>query len=181
MNINNPPVVYKRPLNKKRYFLYGNLELPHHIKAYVDSYCHEYQTLSEEDRLLDLGFVLLRGYNLKKEIKDWLKDHPEISEDSIVSNIGWLMMKFHDIDEPKILNNMDSMDLYQMIDYAKPILLDCYIEEYGEQKFDDNGIGNASRRIEATLGGHYLGEVHTNGKWQWTEYKLDKFDWRTIK
>ncbi len=82
--------------------MYGSLDLPHHIKAYIDSYSSEYQDLSDEERLLDLGFMLLRGYIIKKTIRDLLKSHPEISEDS-------------------------------------------------------------------------------NGKWQWTEYQLEKFDWRAIK
>jgi len=180
MNINQPSVIYKRPLNKDIYFMYGSLELPRHIKAYVDSFSSEYQDLADEKRFFDLGFVLLRGYNLKKAIKDWLKNHPEISEDSIVKNIGRLMMKFHDVDKSIILNNMRTMNLSQMIDYFKPILLDCYSEENGYQIFDDNGIGNAARRISG-FNGHYLGEIHPNGKWQWTEYKLDKYDWRAIK
>lgn len=28
---------------------------------------------------------------------------------------------------------------------------------------------------------HKVGDVHTNGKWVWTEYKEGKFDWRAIK
>lgn len=181
MNIDNSPVIFKRPLRKEKYFMYGTLELPHHIKAYIDSFSYEYQKLSDEERLLDLGFSLLRGYNIKKTIQDWLKNHPEISEDSIVDNIGWLLLKFHDVDKADILSNMDSMNLSQMIDYFKPILLNCYSEDGQWQMFDDNDIANTTRSIHGIVAGHYLGEVHPNGKWQWTEYKLDKFDWRAIK
>ena len=28
---------------------------------------------------------------------------------------------------------------------------------------------------------HQVGDVHSNGKWVWTEYKPGKFDWRGIK
>lgn len=28
---------------------------------------------------------------------------------------------------------------------------------------------------------HVIGEIHSNGKWIWTEYQTGKFDWRTIK
>ncbi|MDE7154799.1 MAG: hypothetical protein K2N79_00730 [Muribaculaceae bacterium] len=181
MNIYKSPVFYKRPLHKEKYFMYGNLELPHHIKAYIDNFSYEFQKLSDEERLLDLGFTLLRGYNIKKNIQDWLKNHPEISEDSIVSNIGWLLLKFHDVDKGKILTNMNTMNLSQMIDYFKPLLLNCYSEDNKTQMFDDNDIANTSRHTKGIIAGHYLGEVHPNGKWQWTEYKLNKFDWRTIK
>lgn len=181
MNISKSPVVYKRPLRKERYFMYDSLELPHHIKAYIDSFSYEFQNLTDEERFLDLGFILLRGYNLKKTIKEWLKNHPEISEDSIVNNIGLLLLKFHDVDEGEILTNMDTMNLSQMIDYFKPILLDCYSEDENWQMFDDNDIANMTRHTKGLVNGHYLGEVHPNGKWQWTEYKLNKFDWRTIK
>lgn len=181
MNINKPSVVYKQPLHKSKYFMYGEFEFPHHIKAYVDSFSSEYQDISDEERLLDLGFMLLRGYDIKKTIRNWLKHHPEISEDSIVSNIGWLMIKFHDVDEVQILRNMNSMNLSDMIDYFKPILLNCYSEDGNWQMFDDNDDANATRRIHSYTGGHYLGEIHPNGKWQWTEYKLDKYDWRAIK
>lgn len=181
MNINNSTVVFNRPFNKQKYFLYGKLDFSHHIKAYIDEFSSEYQDLSDEERLLDLGFLLLRGYNFKKAIKDWLKDYPEISEDSIVNNIDWLMLKLHDVDKDVILKNKDSMNLSQMIDYFKPILLDCYQEENDMQLFDDNDGANTTRRIHGNIGGHYLGEIHPYGKWQWTEYKLDKYDWRAIK
>ena len=26
-----------------------------------------------------------------------------------------------------------------------------------------------------------VGDIHSNGKWMWTEYSEGKFDWRTIK
>lgn len=181
MNINKQPVVFKQPLNKNKYFSYGSLDLPHHIKAYVDNFSSEYQSLSDEKRLLDLGFVLLRGFNLKKSIKDWLKNHPEISEDSIVNNIGWLLIKFNDVDEREILEYMDSMNLSQMIDYFTPILLNCYSEDDSFQMFDDSDIANTKRSIHGIIAGHYLGEIHPNGKWRWTEYKLNKYDWRAIK
>lgn len=181
MNINRPPVQFKRPIHKEKYFMYGDFEFPHHIKAYVDAYSSEYQDLSDEERLLDLGFMLLRGYNIKKSIRNWLKNHPEISESSIVNNIGWLMIKFHDVDEADILENMNSLNLSQMIDYFKPILLNCYSEDDNSQMFDDNDIANTTRSIHGIVAGHYLGEIHSNGKWQWTEYKLNQYDWRAIK
>jgi hypothetical protein len=182
MNITNPPVQFERPLRKEQYFMYGEFEFPNHIKAYVDTYSYEYQSISDETRLLDLGFMLLRGYNIKKAISDWLKNHPEISEASIVYNIGQLLITFDDVDEAEILANSESMNLSQMIDYFKPLLLDCYSEVDGKQKFDDNDIANTTRRNQCLFSnGHYLGEVHPNGKLQWTEYKIDKYDWRTIK
>jgi len=181
MNVDKSPITYRRPLHKETYFMYGTLDFPHHIKSYIDSYSSEYQGLSDEARLLDLGFMLLRGYNIKKTIRDWLNDHPEISEDSIVRNIGRLLLKFHDVDKAEILANMGSMNLSEMIDYFKPILLDCYSEDSQWQMFDDNDIASTTRSIHGIVAGHYLGEVHPNGKWQWTEYQLDKFDWRAIK
>ena len=179
MDINKARVVYTRPINKSRYFTYGRLELPYSVRSYVDSGCSEYQELDDEGRLLDLAFVLLRGYNLKKEVKDWLNDHPYIAEKSIVTSIGMILLRFHDIDEAVVWDNIDSMDLPQMVDWFKATLLDCYAEEEGMQEFDSGG--KASERIRASFGGHYLGEVHPNGKWQWTEYRPDKYDWRTIK
>lgn len=181
MNINRPPVIYKRPLHKEKYFTYGSLDFPNHIKAYIDSFSSEYQDLSDEERLLDLGFMLLRGYDIKKSIRNWLKNHPEISEESIVKNIGWLLIKFHDVDETNILEKMVSMNLSQMIDYFKPILLNCYREDNNSQMFDDNDDANITRRIHGIVAGHYIGEIHPNKKWQWTEYKLNRYDWRTIK
>jgi hypothetical protein len=181
MNITDPPIHFEQPLRKDKYFTFGKLNLPHHIKAYVDSYSYECQSLSIETRLLDLGFALLRGYDIKKTILDWLKDRPDISEDFITANIGWILLKFDDADEAEILDNIDTMNLSEMIDYFKPRLLDCYSEIGDLQIFDDNDIANTTRRNHALFNGHYLGEVHPNGKWQWTEYNLNKYDWRTIK
>lgn len=159
----------------------GDIDLPHHIKAYVDSYSCEYKEISDEERLLDFSFMLLRGYNIKKTIHNWLKDHPEISEYSIVNNLGRLLIKFHDVAEAEIIEKMDSLNLSQMIDYFKPILLNCYSEDDNFQMFDDNDIANTTRSIHGIVAGHYLGEIHPNGKWQWTEYKLNKYDWRAIR
>lgn len=181
MNERNQPIHFERSLYKDQYFLYGSLELPKHIKAYFDGFSSEYNSLSDETRFFDLGFVLLRGYNIKKVLGDWIRNHPEISEESIVTNIGLLMLKFDDVNTATILKNMHSFSLNEMLDFFKPIFLDCYLEEKGKQIFDDLCIANSTRRIDCKLHEHYLGEIHPNGKWQWTEYKPDKYDWRSIK
>ena len=62
MNINKQPVVFKQPLNKIKYFSYGSLELPHHIKAYVDSFSSEYQSLTDEKSR--------RVYEMLKKLKE---------------------------------------------------------------------------------------------------------------
>ncbi len=33
----------------------------------------------------------------------------------------------------------------------------------------------------SSANGRKVGDMHSNGKWVWTEYKVGKFDWRVIK
>ena len=162
MNIKNLPLAFERELYKKMFYQFGCLSLPRTVKTYFDSHCSEFQDLSNENRFLELGFVLLRGYNVKKELLDWVADRPHISEDSIKFSIAQLLLAFDDLNGAEILDK-------------------CYWEDpvKGTQSFDDCGDFDISPK--PLFNGHYLGEVHENRKWQWTEYKLDKYDWRAIK
>lgn len=181
MNIKKPPLAFERELYKKMFYQFGSLLLPRTVKTYFDSHCSEFQDLSNENRFLELGFVLLRGYNVKKELLDWVADRPHISEDSIKFSIAQLLLAFDDLNGAEIMDKCDDLSLAEYFDFFKTKLLNCYWEDpvKGTQSFDD--CGDFDIFPKPLFNGHYLGEVHENGKWQWTEYKLDKYDWRAIK
>lgn len=51
------------------------ITLPHRMRAYIDSYSHEFKKLSLEDKLCNLGFALTRNIDLYTEIKKDIDEH----------------------------------------------------------------------------------------------------------
>lgn len=61
-----------------------SVRLPRNNKYYFDPYSTEANEISGEDRLLEIGYALKNGYKLKKELKDFIKQHsPTITEDVV--------------------------------------------------------------------------------------------------
>jgi len=79
----------------------GEFELPRSIRTYLDTFCDEYNRYPIEQKLCDLGYQQIMGYNLIDDIRALRKRRPDISEDSIRraiiqlesklvgSNVGW--------------------------------------------------------------------------------------------
>ena len=67
--------------NERTYEGYrGAIELPHSIRTYFDGFADEFNDISKKQKLLDLGYVLKRGYDLAAQIKACLYDRPHIGE-----------------------------------------------------------------------------------------------------
>lgn len=54
--------------------------MPHSIRTYFDGFADEFNDISKKQKLLDLGYVLKRGYDLAAQIKACLYDRPHIGE-----------------------------------------------------------------------------------------------------
>lgn len=65
-------------------FVGKSVRLPRNNKYYFDPYSTEASEISEEDKLLEIGYALKNGFKLKKELKDYIKHHgPIITEDVV--------------------------------------------------------------------------------------------------
>ncbi|MCQ2191103.1 MAG: hypothetical protein MJY63_05680 [Paludibacteraceae bacterium] len=71
------------PINSKR------IQLPEcHIKAYVDSCCYEFQETDTDTKLMHLLYVTDKGFDVVAKIKDFLKSHEYVSEESIKTTLA---------------------------------------------------------------------------------------------
>lgn len=77
-------------MNKSAFYSAGGyIQLPEkHIKAYVDAFCDEFKRTDTDTKLMHLCYALDNGYDMLSEIREFLDNHPEISEDSIKSTLA---------------------------------------------------------------------------------------------
>lgn len=72
-----------------------------------------------------------------------------------------------------ILNTYDTQTGYEVVYF------------WGQENMSYEKIGKveAPEAVEApkAKSAHKVGDIHSNGKWAWTEYKPGKFDWRGVK
>lgn len=109
----------------------GCVELPASIRTYFDGFADEYNDKGEDDKLLDLGYVLKRGYDLSAQIKACLYDRPHISEDSfkysivtLISHIDSDYLSYNGYDKEPSAYSIDS--LVEALQY----FLDAHYVEY---------------------------------------------------
>lgn len=109
-----------------RYFLAGELTLPHSTRVYFDWQAHEWNNCSAAQKLLDLGFVTAMGYNIAKDIKDILANHPYIGEHAIKSSLSRLMAEMTGGNWALISIEYQKRSLKRMIDDFRVELLGRY-------------------------------------------------------
>lgn len=66
-----------------RYGGYADINLPKSYRVYFDPYCDEYQQYPIKKKLLDLAYVIIHGFDVKKAIKIILDTHAHISKRDI--------------------------------------------------------------------------------------------------
>lgn len=67
----------------KRYGDYNHIDLPRTYRTYFDAYCTEYSEYPIEEKILDLGYVITHGFDIKKAIRNILKNNPQVGETAI--------------------------------------------------------------------------------------------------
>lgn len=70
----------------------GNLRLPEPIRAYVGPVGYEYDQLTHAQRLVDLGYLVTRGFDIKQSIRSLLDDHPDY-EDDVMEGIYYMLLE----------------------------------------------------------------------------------------
>lgn len=117
--------------NPKAYEGYrGKIKLPHSIRTYFDGFAHEFNEIDKEQKLLDLGYVLKRGYDLSAQIKACLYDRPHINEDEFKWSLGGLI-EYADADYMRDNGYNKEITTYSIDDLVSVlsnILDDRYIE-----------------------------------------------------
>jgi hypothetical protein len=89
----------------------GEFLLPKHIKAYVDSFCHEYKEISKETKLIHLGFAVHQGYDLYEKVASYLKDHSYIDESEITCTICRYIVSLRYSEDKHFKDDIDVMHL----------------------------------------------------------------------
>lgn len=62
---------------------YADINLPKSYRVYFDPYCDEYKQYPIEKKLLDLAYVIIHGFDVKKTIKNILDTHAHVSKRDI--------------------------------------------------------------------------------------------------
>lgn len=66
-----------------RYGMYGEIDLPMSHRTYFDAFCYEYSQYPIDQKLLDLGYVITHGFDIKKAVRDIMKNHQHVEEKAI--------------------------------------------------------------------------------------------------
>lgn len=67
----------------KRYGDYKDIDLPRTYRTYFDAYCSEYSAYPIEKKILDLGYVVTHGFDIRNAINNILKNNPHVGEAAI--------------------------------------------------------------------------------------------------
>lgn len=75
-----------------RYWRFGELGFPHSERTYFDHIATEYSYNSKEQKLLDIGYLLWHGYDVRAQIHRTYSDaHPSVSENDVRQTLCFLL------------------------------------------------------------------------------------------
>lgn len=75
----------------KRYRTYGELGFPHAERVYFDWSAHEFGDISNHQKLLDIGYLITQGYDIRADIHSTYLNHPSVSKDNVRHSIYILL------------------------------------------------------------------------------------------
>lgn len=111
----------------KRYGDYNDIDLPRPYRTYFDAYCAEYSEYPIGEKILDLGYVITHGFDVKKAIISILKSHSHVGETAInraLSNLWAAICHNDDLTMPKhnsLETNIDIVIEDLMRSYRLPL------------------------------------------------------------
>lgn len=73
------------------YRAYGELGFPHAERVYFDWLAHEFGDISNHQKLLDIGYLLMQGYDIRADIHSTYLNHPSVSKDDVRHSIYILL------------------------------------------------------------------------------------------
>lgn len=74
-----------------RYRAYGELGFPHAERVYFDWIAHEFGDISNHQKLLDIGYLLMQGYDVRADIHSTYLNHSSVSKDNVRHSICILL------------------------------------------------------------------------------------------
>ena len=89
--------------------------MPRPIRTYFDSGAHEWSAIGVRQKLLDLGYVTTKGYDVFKDIQEILRNHPYIQEFEIKYSIGGLMSELSGRSSDAIADRYENVPLKEMV------------------------------------------------------------------
>lgn len=75
----------------RRYRAYGELGFPHAERVYFDWIAHEFGYISNHQKLLDIGYLLMQGYDIRADIHNTYLNHPSVSKNDVRYSIYILL------------------------------------------------------------------------------------------
>lgn len=75
----------------RRYRIGGELCLPHAERVYFDWIADEFGDISNHQKLLDIGYLLLQGYDVRADIQSTYLNHKSVSKDNVRYSICILL------------------------------------------------------------------------------------------
>lgn len=92
------------------------LSLPRPIRVYFDHLAHEWNDISINRKLLDLGYVQTFGYDIRADIQNILDTHEYINESEVKRSLAILMSELRGCQINAVENEFRSAPLKSMID-----------------------------------------------------------------
>ena len=120
---------------KKYYADPDKLFFPHTDKTYLESSCHEWESVPMEEKLSDLGYLVTHGFQLKNYVHQYLHNHSESElyiESAFEQYISYMRSNGDEVDESIIaLKLNDAVSLDELIDlFCQEVALryDCKVD-----------------------------------------------------
>lgn len=104
--------------------------MPRPIRVYFDHLAHEWNYLSMQQKLLDLGYVTSMGYDIHQDIKEILESHPYISEDDVKYSIGAYLSELSGRSSDAIADRYENVPLKEMVNDLIDLLAYQYVLPY---------------------------------------------------
>ena len=77
INCNNMRTIQEQMYYSEHVVGEGELHFPHSSKAYLEIACMEWEQMPDENKVLDLGYLVTHGFDLRKYVAEYLADRPQ--------------------------------------------------------------------------------------------------------
>lgn len=127
-------LIEKQRIYTRVFYSYGDgrITLPYRTRAYIDSSSYEFQHLTMEDKLCDLGFAVTRGIKLYAEIKRDISEHVQYRdyEDNVKESLFAYVDYLRETENflAKTLLGQKDIDLEQLVN----LLIEEILLRYSE-------------------------------------------------
>lgn len=103
------------------------LQFPYDPKSYLENSCDEWESITMEDKLLDLGYLVTHGFNLKNYVSEYVADRPQNKQyvlSAFVKLISYLRAPKGEDYGMLVLYSDDKISLSEAVDlFCKEIAL----------------------------------------------------------